>query len=66
MFFCVEAVIADLTFAITHRILHINPLYRWVHKIHHEYQSPAAFGAVYCHWFEHIFGNLFSVIPCNF
>jgi len=62
----INSIISDFLFFWTHRILHINPLYRWFHKMHHELHSPIAFGAIYCHWVEHVFCNLLSTLPFGF
>jgi len=55
---CVVSV--DIIFFVTHRICHTKWLYKNVHKRHHELHVPIAFGAVYAHWFEHIFVNVLS------
>lgn len=43
----------------SHRLLHSKFLYNRVHKKHHEWMSPIAVGASYCHPVEHIIGNIF-------
>lgn len=40
------------------RLLHHPRLYKYIHKRHHEWTSPIAITAVYCHPVEHIFSNL--------
>ena len=51
----------DFGFYWFHRLAHCNhpwfPLYKWVHKIHHEYNVCVAVCCVYCHVLEQIFVN---------
>ncbi|XP_054720635.1 fatty acid hydroxylase domain-containing protein 2-like [Uloborus diversus] len=48
----------EVLFYYSHRCLH-NPLfYRRYHKKHHEWISPIAVGAIYCHPVEHLLSNL--------
>lgn len=50
----------DMVFHIAHRLLHVsNYLYKTVHSIHHEYNSPIGISAIYAHPVEYIFGNVF-------
>jgi methylsterol monooxygenase len=55
-------IIQEITFYYSHRLLHNHLIYKLIHKKHHEWQSPIAISAVYCHPIEHIFSNLFPVI----
>ena len=50
--------VLEVLFYYTHRALHWPPLYRRVHKMHHEHAAPFALAAVYAHPTEVIFGNL--------
>ncbi|KAJ3205420.1 C-4 sterol methyl oxidase [Dinochytrium kinnereticum] len=35
-----------------HRAMHWGPLYKHIHKFHHEYQAPFGLTAEYTHWIE--------------
>lgn len=48
-------IITDAYFYITHRILHVPILYKYFHKIHHNYKSPTIYASYYEHPVEHIF-----------
>lgn len=50
--------VEEAGFYYSHRLLHHPRLYRYIHKQHHEWTSPIAITAVYCHPVEHIFSNL--------
>ena len=51
----------EFWFYYSHRLIHYPPLYKRIHKIHHEWTSPVAAMAIYCHPLEHVFSNLLSV-----
>ena len=40
-------------------MFHHRLLYKWTHKIHHEWQAPIALSAVYNHPLDHLIGNIF-------
>lgn len=44
----------DVQFYIYHRILHIAPLYKYIHKIHHEFKYPIAISSQYVHPIEYL------------
>jgi sterol desaturase/sphingolipid hydroxylase (fatty acid hydroxylase superfamily) len=48
----------EVTFYISHRILHLRRIYPQVHYIHHQMQHTVAFGGVYAHPVEFILSNL--------
>lgn len=48
----------DFGFFWSHYILHSPFLYKHIHKIHHEYESPFSLAAEYSHPIEYVFGNL--------
>lgn len=39
-------------------MLHSKYIYKYIHKKHHEWTSPIAITAEYCHPIEHIFSNI--------
>uniref|UniRef100_A0A182NC50 Fatty acid hydroxylase domain-containing protein n=1 Tax=Anopheles dirus TaxID=7168 RepID=A0A182NC50_9DIPT len=49
---------AEIGFYYVHRFLHLTPLYKLVHKKHHEWTAPFAWTAMYCHPVEHIISNM--------
>jgi sterol desaturase/sphingolipid hydroxylase (fatty acid hydroxylase superfamily) len=50
----------EITFYITHRILHMDFFFNLIHYKHHELNISIAFGGIYCHPLEFIFGNFLS------
>ena len=50
--------IEDFFFYWGHRSLHNEQIYKYVHKVHHEFFNTIAFSCFYAHWFEWIFGNI--------
>lgn len=50
--------VLEILFYYTHRALHWGPLYRRVHKVHHEHTAPFALAAVYAHPVEVLVGDL--------
>jgi len=48
----------DFFFYTAHYIMHNKYLYKWSHKIHHEFDYPVGLEALYLHWFDLIFGNI--------
>jgi len=54
--------IEDFLFYWSHRILHINAIYPYIHKVHHRYQNSISVAAEYAHPIEYVFGN---IIPTN-
>lgn len=51
----------DIGFYITHRILHIPPLYEWFHKTHHEVKNPIGMSALYTTLGDMYFANLLPI-----
>ncbi|XP_064481397.1 fatty acid hydroxylase domain-containing protein 2-like [Ornithodoros turicata] len=54
----VHILIEEVGFYYSHRLLHHPRIYKHIHKRHHEWTSPIAITAVYCHPVEHVFSNL--------
>lgn len=50
--------INEVLFYYAHRGLHYGKWYKMIHKKHHEWTSPVAITAIYCHPLEHAFANL--------
>ncbi|KAF4523703.1 hypothetical protein B566_EDAN011567 [Ephemera danica] len=60
--FVVCMIVFEAVFYYSHRLLHHPRIYKRIHKIHHEWTSPIALGAIYCHPIEHVFSNLLPQI----
>ena len=48
----------DFFFYICHYLLHNKYIYKWSHKLHHEFKYPVGMEALYLHWFDLCFGNI--------
>jgi len=53
----VSVALAEVTFYYSHQALHTERLYRTIHKVHHEFQSPCAITAAYAHPVEMTLSN---------
>lgn len=51
----------EIGFYYVHRTLHRPFFYKRFHRVHHEWQSPVAMAAIYCHPVEHVFCNLLPI-----
>lgn len=62
----VEAVVflifEEIGFYYSHRIFHHPRVYRYIHKIHHEWTAPISVVALYCHPVEHLFANIMPLL----
>lgn len=58
----VSLMLKEIVFYYLHRLFHHRRLYKYIHKVHHEWQSPVAVMADYGHPLEHIFVNMFPVL----
>lgn len=56
--FSVFLLIEEIGFYYLHRLAHYGLFYKNIHKQHHEWITPIAITAIYCHPLEHIFINL--------
>jgi len=52
----------EISFYYSHRLLHHQMIYKFIHKKHHEWTSPIALATFYCHPFEHFLVNLVPAI----
>ncbi len=52
---------SDVIFFTLHRLAHTKWLYRHVHRIHHEFESPVPESSLYAHPIEHLFVNVMAV-----
>ena len=55
-------VFIDAWFYTTHRLLHWQPLYRSVHKLHHRFHAPASVASMFAHPLEYVVGNSLGVV----
>ena len=44
------------------RLLHHPRIYKYIHKVHHEWTAPISITAVYAHPIEHLISNVFPVL----
>ncbi|KAI8798362.1 fatty acid hydroxylase domain-containing protein 2 [Biomphalaria glabrata] len=54
----VFAVVEEIGFYYSHRLLHHPRLYKYIHKKHHEWTAPVGIVSIYAHPVEHVFANL--------
>lgn len=54
--------VREVLFYYSHRVLHSSLLYKYIHKRHHEWQTPVALTAIYCHPLEHLISNVFPAV----
>lgn len=52
----------EASFYYSHRLLHHPLFYAKIHKQHHEWQTPIALSALYCHPIEHVASNILPAI----
>lgn len=60
--FVLLVVIDEILFYYSHVLLHWKPLYRSVHKVHHEFTAPIGLAAAYCHPLEMLVSNVIPLI----
>ncbi|GMH50762.1 hypothetical protein TL16_g00861 [Triparma laevis f. inornata] len=54
----------DIHFYSAHRFLHIRPLYRLVHSLHHRNTDPEPFSGLTMHPMEHLYYYSNALFPC--
>jgi fatty acid hydroxylase domain-containing protein 2 len=59
--FFVSILLEEIFFYYSHRLFHHKWFYTKFHKQHHEWKSPIAVTAIYCHPVEHVVSNLLVV-----
>ena len=55
------AAVEEVGFYTFHRMFHHPRIYKYVHKLHHEFTAPMALASIYAHPLEHIVANLFPL-----
>lgn len=59
LFVCI--LVDEIGFYYSHRLFHNKFFYKHIHKKHHEWQSPIAITAIYCHPLEQLLSNVLPV-----
>lgn len=59
---CFFILVDDFLFYWSHRFLHWEAIYPYIHKIHHEYKNTVSIASEHAHFIEFIFGN---IVPVN-
>mmetsp|Transcript_8239 Transcript_8239/g.20753 ORF Transcript_8239/g.20753 Transcript_8239/m.20753 type:complete len:329 (-) Transcript_8239:32-1018(-) len=52
----------EIIFYYSHRALHYGPLYRFIHKMHHDFKAPIATASEYAHPIEFAFSNVIPIM----
>lgn len=55
-------VIGEVLYYYVHRLLHHPRIYKYIHKMHHQYTAPIAIVSLYAHPLEVLFGNVLALI----
>jgi methylsterol monooxygenase len=58
----VFTLIEEVLFYYSHRLVHWGPLYKRIHKKHHEWTAPIGITAVYAHPIEYIISNSMPIM----
>ena len=59
--FIISAIVTEIIFFYTHKLLHCKSLYKY-HEKHHRFIEPCALSALYCSGLEAIFSNHLSIV----
>ena len=69
LLFIITPTIQSVHFYFVHRLLHWKPLYKYVHKVHHNNVNIGPWSGLSFHPIEHVFFFsvilIFWIIPCN-
>ncbi|KAI9342821.1 hypothetical protein BDR26DRAFT_801674 [Obelidium mucronatum] len=57
-----SALLFEFSFYWFHRLFHYPPLYKLIHKKHHEYTAPMGISAIYAHPIDHLLTNMVSMV----
>lgn len=55
-------VFEEIGFYYSHRLFHWGPLYKWIHKKHHEWTAPVGIICIYAHPIEHVLANILPFV----
>jgi len=58
----VSFILEDAYFYVVHRALHYGPLYKYIHKKHHDYAAPIGIAAEYAHPIESMFLGIGTLV----
>ncbi|XP_077984393.1 fatty acid hydroxylase domain-containing protein 2-like [Glandiceps talaboti] len=54
----VFSLVEEVGFYYFHRLLHYPALYKYIHKVHHEWTAPISIVSLYAHPVEHVMSNI--------
>lgn len=60
--FAIFLPIFTIWFYLWHRLVHIPPLYGYIHKMHHKFKTPIAFEGLYFSVIDMFMGNIFPIV----
>ncbi|TPX61579.1 hypothetical protein SpCBS45565_g07215 [Spizellomyces sp. 'palustris'] len=60
--FTISLIVEEILFYYSHRLLHARPIYKYIHKLHHQFTAPVGMSAEYAHPIEHVLSNIVPVV----
>ncbi|RDA84999.1 hypothetical protein CP532_3882 [Ophiocordyceps camponoti-leonardi (nom. inval.)] len=60
--FLLSFMLREIMFYYGHRAFHWRPLYRKIHKVHHEFTAPVAFASQYAHPIEYLTSDTLPIL----